>query len=68
MSDWNCATSALMERHNRLKGTLSDAAPIHWQYGAIARLPKGRAHRCCCTADIPPSAWVTQACMNAASI
>lgn len=32
---------ALMHRHNRLKGTLSDAAPILWQYGAIARLPKG---------------------------
>jgi len=32
---------ALMERHNRLKGTLSDAAPILWQYGALARLEKG---------------------------
>ncbi len=32
---------ALMCRHNRLKGTLSDAAPILWQHGAIARLPKG---------------------------
>lgn len=32
---------ALMCRHNRLKGTLSDAAPILWQYGAIARLKKG---------------------------
>ena len=32
---------ALMCRHNRLKGTLSDAAPILWQYGALARLPKG---------------------------
>ncbi len=32
---------ALMCRHNRLKGTLSDAAPILWQNGAIARLPKG---------------------------
>ena len=31
----------LMCRHNRLKGTLSDAAPILWQYGAIARLKKG---------------------------
>ena len=31
----------LMCRHNRLKGTLSDAAPILWQYGALARLPKG---------------------------
>ena len=32
---------ALMARHNRLKGTLSDISPIHWQYGAIARLKKG---------------------------
>ena len=32
---------ALMLRHNRLKGTLSDAAPILWQYGALARLKKG---------------------------
>ena len=34
---------ALMCRHNRLKGTLSDAAPILWQYGALARLKKGEA-------------------------
>ena len=32
---------ALMCRHNRLRGTLSDAAPILWQYGALARLKKG---------------------------
>ena len=32
---------ALMCRHNRLKGTLSDAAPILWQNGALARLRKG---------------------------
>ena len=32
---------ALMCRHQRLKGTLSDAAPILWQYGALARLKKG---------------------------
>ncbi len=31
---------ALMCRHERLKGTLSDAAPILWQYGALARVPK----------------------------
>ncbi len=31
----------LMCRHNRLKGTLSDAAPILWQYGALARLNRG---------------------------
>ncbi len=32
---------ALMCRHNRLKGTLSDVAPILWQYGALGRLKKG---------------------------
>lgn len=32
---------ALMVRHNRLKGTLSDVAPILWQHGAIARLKSG---------------------------
>ena len=37
----NLCYRALMCRHNRLKGTLSDAAPILWQYGAISRLKKG---------------------------
>ena len=32
---------ALQARHERLSGTLSDAAPILWQYGALTRLPKG---------------------------
>ena len=32
---------ALLCRHERLKGTLSDAAPILWQHGALARLQKG---------------------------
>ena len=32
---------ALMCRHHALEGTLSDVSPIHWQYGAIARLKKG---------------------------
>jgi ribonucleoside-triphosphate reductase len=32
---------ALQIRHERLSGTLSDASPIHWQYGALARLKKG---------------------------
>ena len=32
---------ALRARHDRLKGTMSDAAPILWQYGALARLDKG---------------------------
>ena len=37
----NLCYEALMCRHNRLKGTLSDAAPILWQHGAIARLKPG---------------------------
>ena len=32
---------ALQVRHERLSGTVSDASPIHWQYGALARLQKG---------------------------
>ncbi|MBE5993081.1 anaerobic ribonucleoside-triphosphate reductase [Lacrimispora sp.] len=32
---------ALMCRHKSLEGTVSDVSPIHWQYGAIARLKKG---------------------------
>ena len=32
---------ALQCRHKRLEGTLSDTSPIHWQYGALARLKKG---------------------------
>lgn len=32
---------ALMYRHKALLGTLSDVSPIHWQYGAVARLKKG---------------------------
>lgn len=32
---------ALMVRHNLLLGTTSDTSPIHWQYGALARLNKG---------------------------
>ena len=32
---------ALMCRHNALKKVTSDCSPLHWQYGAIARLPKG---------------------------
>ena len=32
---------ALICRHEALEGTLSDTSPVHWQYGAIARLEKG---------------------------
>ena len=31
----------LQARHKRLEGTITDVSPIHWQYGALARLPKG---------------------------
>jgi len=34
---------ALMCRHKALKGTLSDVSPVHWQYGASARLAKGES-------------------------
>lgn len=37
----NLCYEALMCRHKALLGTLSDVSPIHWQYGAIARLKKG---------------------------
>ena len=37
----NLCHKALRARHERLLGTLSDAAPILWQYGALTRLPKG---------------------------
>ena len=37
----NMCYRVLMIRHNRLKGTKSDVAPILWQYGALARLEKG---------------------------
>ena len=37
----NLCHIALQERHKRLEGTISDISPIHWQYGALARLKKG---------------------------
>ena len=37
---------ALMCRHKALEGTLSDVSPIHWQYGAIARLKPGEKPEC----------------------
>ncbi len=37
----NLCHEALRVRHEHLLGTKSDTSPIHWQYGAIARLPKG---------------------------
>ena len=57
---------ALMCRHNRLKGTLSDAAPILWQYGALARLKKGETHRQAALRRLLHHlAWATRACMSA---
>lgn len=38
----NLCFEALMCKHNSLKGTLADESPIHWQYGAIARLESGQ--------------------------
>ena len=59
---------ALMCRHNRLMGTLSDAAPILWQYGACARLKKGETIRQAAgVAAIPPSPLATQACASASA-
>ena len=40
----NLCHKALRARHERLLGTPSDVAPILWQYGALARLKKGRGH------------------------
>ena len=37
----NLCYEALMCRHNALMGVRSDVSPVHWQYGAIARLDKG---------------------------
>ena len=37
----NLCYDALMCRHEALKGTISDLSPVHWQYGAAARLKKG---------------------------
>ena len=37
----NLCHKALRARHDRLKGTVSDVAPILWQHGALARLEKG---------------------------
>ena len=56
---------ALQCRHERLKGTTSDVAPILWQYGALARLKRAKPSTSCSTTAIPPSLWATQACMNA---
>ncbi len=61
--------TGLMCRHNRLKGTLSDAAPILWQYGALARLKKGEEPiDKLLYGGCSRSVWAMRACMSAASI
>ena len=57
---------ALRCRHERLVGTLSDAAPILWQYGALPASKKESGSTGCCTADIPPFPWGTRVCMKCA--
>ncbi len=59
---------ALMCRHERLKGTLSDAAPILWQYGALARLPKGEPIDKLLYGGYSTISLATQVFMNASSI
>ncbi len=56
---------ALQCRHERLKGTLSDSAPILWQYGALARLKKGETIDSCSTTATPPSLWAMPAFTSA---
>ena len=55
---------ALMLRHKRLEGTLSDAAPILWQYGALARLKKAKRSTSCSTAATPRFPLAMQVCTN----
>ena len=60
---------ALMCRHERLKGTLSDAAPILWQYGALCPPEEGRTHRqAAAWAAIPPSPWGMRDCVSACTL
>lgn len=59
---------ALMCRHERLKGTPSDVAPILWQYGALARLKKVKPLTSFCTAVILPCRWAMPDCVNAHGI
>ena len=56
---------ALMCRHERLKGTLSDAALILWQYGALARLPRASRIDKPLHPAIRPSRSAMRACMSA---
>lgn len=56
---------ALMLRHERLKGTPSDVAPILWQNGALARLKRVKQSTSSCSADIPPYHLAMQVFANA---
>jgi len=58
---------ALRCRHDRLEGTLSDAAPILWQYGALARLKKGETIDKLLYGGYSPSAWAMPVSTNASS-
>lgn len=56
---------ALMCRHNALKKVTSDCSPLHWQYGAIARLGKGESIEPLLYGGYsPPSLWATLASMR----
>ena len=55
---------AMRCRHERLKGTLSDAAPILWQYGALARLKKGETIDKLLYDGYSTLLWDMQACGN----
>ena len=56
---------ALLCRHERLKGTLSDAAPILWQDGALARLEKGEPIDKLLYGGYSTIPWAMQASMSA---
>lgn len=55
---------ALRCRHERLLGTISDVAPILWQYGALARLKRARRLTNCYMVVILPFLLAMQVCMR----
>ena len=59
---------ALQCRHERLRGTLSDVAPILWQHGALARLKKVKRLTNYCLVITQHCPLVMQDCMNVLSI
>ena len=68
MSALSCAKNrALLCRHERLMGTLSDAAPILWQYGALARLKKGETIDKLLVGGYSTISLAMPACMSALS-